>query len=226
MLAAARLQSEVMRWLNTREFTAFDKCCAGTTGWPNWHYKVLTLYAGYIAFNTLAPQLERIVTELREGTGVGPVVDGTRHAHVLHMRGYFSKHDLADGKYDDVDLATLDPRRLNEWCTGVVLTSIRMPESEFRAYVDDPSTYDAASPAVRKLDLPEGAQRALNGPHVYDRERPPARTSSGDAYCWSERWSRWLVARPDGKGKGTDPGPGDEVGPGGLCVPRKGADML
>ena len=68
MIVAARLQSEVMRWLHRYEFVDFERCCAGMSGWPNWHYKVLTLYAGYVAFNTLGAGLKRIVMEVHEGT--------------------------------------------------------------------------------------------------------------------------------------------------------------
>ena len=41
---------------------------AGMTGWPNWHYKVLTLYGGYLAFNALGTGLKRIVMDIHEGT--------------------------------------------------------------------------------------------------------------------------------------------------------------
>jgi hypothetical protein len=40
LITAARLQSEAIRWLHRYEFVEFDRCCAGMTGWPNWHYKV------------------------------------------------------------------------------------------------------------------------------------------------------------------------------------------
>jgi hypothetical protein len=40
-----------MRWLDTQEFSKFEKCCSGTEGWPNWHWPVLLLYGGHIALN-------------------------------------------------------------------------------------------------------------------------------------------------------------------------------
>ena len=65
-------------------------------------WKVLTLYAGYIAFNTLGVAgLKRIVMEIHEGTagrgewrGDNMMLEPIRHAHVLHGRGVFSKHAL------------------------------------------------------------------------------------------------------------------------------------
>lgn len=138
----------------------------------------------------MAPNLERLVEEIREGTASGPVTAGTRHAHVLHTRGYFSKHDLADGKYDNVDLATLDPRRLNEWCTMIVMQSVRMPDAELAGYARDVASFAPFSPAFRRaLDLPAGAERQPGNSSVYSREVTPSAE-----HCWSEQWERWLPA--------------------------------
>jgi hypothetical protein len=40
-----------MRWLDTQEFSEYEKCCAGTESWPNWHWPVMLLYGGHIALN-------------------------------------------------------------------------------------------------------------------------------------------------------------------------------
>jgi hypothetical protein len=40
-----------MRWLDTQEFSKFEKCCQGVEGWPSWHWGVLLLYGGHIAVN-------------------------------------------------------------------------------------------------------------------------------------------------------------------------------
>ena len=215
LIVAARLQSEVIRWLHRYEFVDFDRCCAGMTGWsvqltcklphlismrdvgntttallffyqtlgviyaragallygcrraaqyrwpvvylsaptsrPNWHYKVLTLYAGYIAFNTLGDGLKRIVMEVHEGTagkgtwrGDNMMLEPIRHAHVLHGRGVFSKHDLADGVYDTVHLKHLDPRLLPEYCLLVVVQSIRMPSTVLKELVAAPKLLDTS----------------------------------------------------------------------------------
>jgi hypothetical protein len=57
------------------------------------------------------------------------MLEPIRHAHVLHGRGVFSKHDFADGKYDDVNIRGLDPRLLPEYCLMVVVQSVRMPSA-------------------------------------------------------------------------------------------------
>ena len=78
MTAAARLTIEVMRWLNTQvcklsfhyamknalnnamrfssllqEFNRFERCCAGASAWPHWHWPVILLYGGHLALNQL-----------------------------------------------------------------------------------------------------------------------------------------------------------------------------
>ena len=105
----------------------------------------------YIAFNTLGDGLKRIVMEVHEGTagkgtwrGDNMMLEPIRHAHVLHGRGVFSKHDLADGVYDTVHLKHLDPRLLPEYCLLVVVQSIRMPSTVLKELVAAPKLLDTS----------------------------------------------------------------------------------
>ena len=233
LIVAARLQSEVIRWLHRYEFVDFDKCCAGMTGWPNWHYKVLTLYGGYLAFNALGDGLKRIVMDIHEGTagrgkwrGDNVMLTDIRHAHVLHGRGVFSKHDLADGVYDKVDLKTLDPRLLPEFCLLVVLQSIRMPDAVLRGLAANPALLVPTSPDVYSLDTvaaameylgrgraPPGLVLAFCGktnknqncqpvfpPAGREKEAPlPAmydRRKPNATACWDTDFLRWLPLMP------------------------------
>lgn len=102
MVAAAKLQSAVIRWLELYEFTAFDaQGEAGITGWPNWHHAVLTLYGGEVAFNQFdRGGLQKLTNELSEGSCNAVVQSGApswidslqiTHAHVLHGDDKFSK---------------------------------------------------------------------------------------------------------------------------------------
>jgi hypothetical protein len=51
LAATAKLTVEVMRWLQTQEFSVYEKCCAGVYSWPHWHWAVLLLYGGHVALN-------------------------------------------------------------------------------------------------------------------------------------------------------------------------------
>eukprot|EP00039_Didymoeca_costata_P004853 m.76603 g.76603 ORF g.76603 m.76603 type:complete len:273 (-) comp12567_c0_seq4:65-883(-) len=193
MILLARLQSEVIRWLHRFEFVEFERCCAGMTGWPNWHYHVLTLYAGYIAFNLIGPVgLQRIVMDIHEGTagrgkwpGDDMMASNIRHAHVLHGRGVFSKHDLADGLYDDKNLRLLDPRLLPQYCLLVVMQSIRMTDSLLKHLWESPELLSTQNKDIIALDLPSHSS-ITEIPAQYDH------TKENLTACWDTYWERWL----------------------------------
>jgi hypothetical protein len=177
--------------------------------------QVLTLYAGYLAFNTLGVNgLRRIVMEIHEGTagrgewrGDNMMLEPIRHAHVLHGRGVFSKHDLADGKYEDVDVQDLDPRLLPEYCLMVVMQSIRMPSILLHQLLHTPALLDTSRPDLYALDTKQTAaahrfEQAGGGgagdgagavqplPASYNHAMP------NSTACWDGYWGRWLPATP------------------------------
>jgi hypothetical protein len=51
MVATAKLAVSVMRWMDTQEFSAYEKCCSGTSSWSHWHWPVLSMYGSHIALN-------------------------------------------------------------------------------------------------------------------------------------------------------------------------------
>eukprot|EP00038_Savillea_parva_P004258 m.135691 g.135691 ORF g.135691 m.135691 type:complete len:548 (+) comp11422_c0_seq1:488-2131(+) len=132
--ATARLQVQIVRWLDLYEFTAFDRREAGTSGWPNWHWGVLTLYAGHLALNNV-PRLHHVPHLLDHDTtdNTQPLVgSGVLHMHVLHGNVSFSKSELSRGAYDNVDLASLDTTTARGYATHTALEAGRLPSKELK----------------------------------------------------------------------------------------------
>ena len=67
MVVSAKLTIAVMRWIHTQEFSAFEKCCSGTLGWPHWHWAVLLLYGGHVALNQVASYTTVVVSSDSNG---------------------------------------------------------------------------------------------------------------------------------------------------------------
>jgi hypothetical protein len=136
----AQLQVQIIRWLDLYEFTAFDRCCAGTSGWPNWHWGVLTLYAGHLAMNNLPHVHRRRGIFDHATTGKAQLVgSGVLHLHVLHGNMTFSKSEFAAGAYRKLDPATLDRTTAGGFATHVAVEASRLAPSELKAMIDNPS---------------------------------------------------------------------------------------
>ena len=67
MVASARLTIDVMRWMHTQEFNAYEKCCSGTLSWPHWHWPVLLLYGGHVALNQVGSSTTVMVSSGTNG---------------------------------------------------------------------------------------------------------------------------------------------------------------
>lgn len=136
--ATALLQVQIIRWLDLYEFTAFDRCCAGTSGWPNWHWGVLTLYAGHLAMNNL-PHLNRRPGLLDHATtGTTPLnTSEILHLHVLHGNATFSKSEFAAGKYDKLDLTSLDLNTVLGYATYSALEASRLNPEQLARMVSE-----------------------------------------------------------------------------------------
>lgn len=109
-LQYCQLQMEYCRKLLRDEFKD------GTGQWPGWFLGVLTMYAGCLAANAFF--------------GTGLVMGGLDchcmsqdlmcstdyHIHAWHTYDYFSKFDWRAGKYKDMDLEKLNPKRISDYC--------------------------------------------------------------------------------------------------------------
>lgn len=105
----ARLQTQITQYLISEEFKNNEG------SWPNWYKGVSLLYAGDIAVNHLVGKdiyygdFDFFSTSL-ESTNNHP------HIHCWHTREIFSKFDLLDGNYDNVNLDKLDLSITRDYC--------------------------------------------------------------------------------------------------------------
>ena len=160
-----------------------------------------------------------------------------RHAHVLHGRGVFSKHDLADGVYDLVDLKTLDPRLLPEYCLLVVVQSIRMPDALLKSLAASPQLLDSTLADIYSLDTvaaamdyfqsrsSQGLIAAFCGKKNQNCKTKPLlsgankktplplmydRTKNNATACWDTDFKRWLPFSAPYHGTGYTAAPGQD----------------
>ncbi|EQC37878.1 hypothetical protein SDRG_04899 [Saprolegnia diclina VS20] len=106
----AKLTVKTMLYLHESEFTAEEKSEAyGIKGWPNWHWGVLTLYAGHIAINHCANDVGVIKREdmLDFPTTSSESPHQHAHLHTWQNSERFSKFSFAEGKYASEDMTKL-----------------------------------------------------------------------------------------------------------------------
>ncbi|KDO26386.1 hypothetical protein SPRG_08189 [Saprolegnia parasitica CBS 223.65] len=106
----AKLTVKTMLYLHESEFTAEEKSDAyGIKGWPNWHWGVLTLYAGHIAINHCANDVGVIKRDdmLDFPTTSSESPHQHAHLHTWQNSERFSKFSFAEGKYASEDMTKL-----------------------------------------------------------------------------------------------------------------------
>ncbi|KAF4708907.1 hypothetical protein FOZ63_027761 [Perkinsus olseni] len=93
--AAARLSVASARWLIAEEYSEFEKCCAGTYGWPHWHWGVVSMYSGHLALNHIGNFAKSDDGHgLLDATSTNPDSVSNlkiKHVHCWHTDEQFSK---------------------------------------------------------------------------------------------------------------------------------------
>jgi len=111
----ARQASNLMVTLSKEEFSKKEKersyYLQGIKGWPRWHYGVLSMYAGQLAINNCSgpggfdkrADLLDFPSSSTEHPSKHP------HLHTWQDHHLFSKADFAAGKYDKMNLSSMEP---------------------------------------------------------------------------------------------------------------------
>lgn len=158
--AAALLTVSIMRWLDSQEFSEYEKKYAGVDGWPNWHWPVILLYGGHIAINQL-PSSAVIVGDTTTGemdarsedSSVSPIPSKVKHIHCWHTDKFFSKFKFQNGSYRSMDLTShKDMRTMSDYAGTIAISSDRLTPEEISKYVSN--TEDMRNKAwVRTLPI-------------------------------------------------------------------------
>ena len=145
MVAVANLTIATMRWLDTQEFTEYEKHHSGTDGWPNWHWPVILLYAGHVGVNQIPTEMLQLhtpdVMELdSKADETSPLRSATRHIHCWQTDSFFSKFRFQKGEYDDMDLTEFASMRTGREYAGLIaISSDRVTSAELRGLVAGPA---------------------------------------------------------------------------------------
>jgi hypothetical protein len=143
MVGASKLTIEIMRWLDSQEFSEYEKKHSGVDGWPNWHWPVILLYGGHIAINQIPSS--KIITH-KEGVmeldyssaHVDPIPASVKHIHCWHTDAFFSKFKFEMGVYKGVDLTEHKEMTTAASYAGLVaISSDRLSVSELRDLISD-----------------------------------------------------------------------------------------
>ncbi|CAK4846187.1 unnamed protein product [Aphanomyces euteiches] len=132
----AKLTIDAMKYLHEKEFTALEKSKEyDTKGWPEWHYGVLTLYAGHIAINHCTRDAGAIKDDkmLDYSTASNGTIDGHAHLHTWQNDDRFSKYIFANGGYAHENKSALDLNVLTDYAVYMALDSIPAPKSYVNA---------------------------------------------------------------------------------------------
>eukprot|EP01125_Pyxidicula_operculata_P022249 TRINITY_DN898_c1_g2_i2.p1 TRINITY_DN898_c1_g2~~TRINITY_DN898_c1_g2_i2.p1 ORF type:complete len:187 (-),score=28.56 TRINITY_DN898_c1_g2_i2:239-799(-) len=124
----ANLSMSVMYHISTKEFTKLEKSSdfAGMAkNWPEWHYGVLTLYAGQIAVNHCAAMVgyKNVPDQLDYRTDSNSPIAEHAHLHAWQGGGRFAKDRFYEGKYADEKLEKLDLTRCDEYAMYMALSA-------------------------------------------------------------------------------------------------------
>ncbi|KAF0705782.1 Aste57867_6939 [Aphanomyces stellatus] len=122
----AKLTVDAMKYLHEKEFTAEEKSDAyGTQGWPEWHYGVLSMYAGHIGVNHCIRHAAAVKDEemLDYPTNSAQLVETHAHLHAWQDRNKFSKMVFVEGGYADETVDALDTRVIHDYAMYMALDS-------------------------------------------------------------------------------------------------------
>lgn len=99
------------------------------------------------------------------------------------------KFAFVEGQYDSLDLSTLNPLKLGDYCTMVAVQSLRMSNAQVKMYMQQPKLFENGGDVFLALEQTDGVVRRSE---VHDKTRL-GRSSD----CWSQFWARWV--EPDGE---------------------------
>ena len=148
MVAGARLTLAVMRWLETQEFSEYEKYHSGNDGYPHWHYPIMLLYAGNIAMNQIPSDRimayvkgQRIVEmDYRSDFAEALTLD-IKHLHSWHTSDFFSKFKFQAGEYTHLDLSPyVDMNTCQAYAGMIAISSDRLTVDEIRNYINNPES--------------------------------------------------------------------------------------
>ena len=143
MKETAKLTLAVMSWLDTQEFSEYEKGNNGVDGWPYWHWPVILLYGGHIALNQIPEgrlqEYHEGFVEMDKATSVNsPMTVSTKHLHCFHGEEFFSKFKFYDGRYTDLDLSEFEAMETPQAYAAVIaLSSARLSIQEIVLFSKD-----------------------------------------------------------------------------------------
>ena len=95
-----------------------------------WHYGVLSMYGGHMAFNHLIGLNQSNIIKIDElldyPTGSNKTVFQSIQLHVFHGGGIFSKFEFAMGKYNNLSVAIELRNHSKYYCLYIALESKRL----------------------------------------------------------------------------------------------------
>lgn len=100
--------------------------------WPSLFYGVTTMYAGEIAVNHLVSDLIQAPDKMDCRADSPDTIEQQVHIHSPHTSKVFSKFEFEHGKYDEVDVSTLDKNIVSEYCLYIALSSVKIRDAWHR----------------------------------------------------------------------------------------------
>ncbi|KAF0714726.1 Aste57867_3727 [Aphanomyces stellatus] len=123
----AKLSMQVVNHLHQHEFNETEKSAAyGITGWPRWHYGVLTMYSGHMAIPHCTKDVggfDKRNDLIDYPTYATDKLSDHMHLHTYQGGGDFNKFLFQAGAYDSVDLSTLDQTTVSGYSMYIALTA-------------------------------------------------------------------------------------------------------
>jgi len=123
----ARLSMKVIKHLHKHEFTTKEKSKEyGISGWPEWHYGVLTMYGGHLAINHCAVDFgfEKRSDMLDFPSSSDESPSKHAHLHTWQNSNRFSKFVFEAGGYANETKETLNLDKISDYAMYMALDSV------------------------------------------------------------------------------------------------------
>ncbi|WP_264737596.1 hypothetical protein [Cytobacillus firmus] len=92
--------------------------------WPGWYKGVTTMYSNEIAINHLIDRLVIDPDKLDFDSTSHHRIESHPHIHCWHTDEPFSKFQFAEGNYNNLSLADLNPSIIKDYCTFISLKAL------------------------------------------------------------------------------------------------------